>query len=37
MGAAKYMALRLGILIGRAFGVWAGLLIPSISVTLKKR
>jgi 2-polyprenyl-3-methyl-5-hydroxy-6-metoxy-1,4-benzoquinol methylase len=37
MARAKYLTLKLAIPILGAFGVWAGLLIPCISVTLKKR
>jgi ubiquinone/menaquinone biosynthesis C-methylase UbiE len=36
MGAARYTALRLGIFMGRIVGVWGGLLIPCISIRLKK-
>jgi SAM-dependent methyltransferase len=36
MGAVRYTALRLGIFIGRILGVWGGLLIPCISIRLKK-
>jgi 2-polyprenyl-3-methyl-5-hydroxy-6-metoxy-1,4-benzoquinol methylase len=37
MARAKYLTLKLSIPMLRAFGVWAGLLTPCISVTLKKR
>jgi hypothetical protein len=37
MARAKYLTLKLAIPMLRAFGIWAGLLIPSISITLRKR
>lgn len=37
MGAARYLTLSRVIPILRVFGVWAGLLIPSMSVRLRKR
>jgi SAM-dependent methyltransferase len=37
MGTARYLALRLGIFMGRLAGLWGGLLLPSISVRLRKR
>lgn len=37
MARTKYLVLTLAIPTLRAFGVWAGLLMPSMSVTLRKR
>jgi SAM-dependent methyltransferase len=37
MARLRYLSLRLGIPILQPFGVWAGLLTPSMSVTLRKR
>jgi len=37
MGSAKLAALRLGIPLGRAVGIWTGLLLPAMSVRLRKK